>query len=174
MLRRIQGFSLFELLIAISIIATLWTFAAEPLNAFWTRRQIALLGSDWGAALSYTRMRAVQQRNDLTLCAIVSGIVNRCRRDNQWADGWIIFTDSNKNWIVDADETLLVQHDLSLTKRGLSMTSNTLINPFGIRFNALGISTTKATLSIRTSSGPKRYICISNGANVRMGDTSKC
>ncbi|MVF21369.1 prepilin-type N-terminal cleavage/methylation domain-containing protein [Methylocaldum sp. BRCS4] len=101
-----NGFTLIELMVAVAVLAVTLTigvpsFRETILNNRQTT-QINELVADVGLA----RSEAIKRGIPVTLCKRnTSG--NNCDSSAAWADGWIIFSDRNRNGVLDGDDNLL-------------------------------------------------------------------
>lgn len=102
-MKRMNGFSLSELLVVLGILAIASTVAAPALGPMLdnTRKTQAL--NQMLGALGYGRSSAVFQRRPVTLCA---GIL-ACNGSTAWSGQLILFEDLNKNGQREPHEPLL-------------------------------------------------------------------
>jgi len=98
-----QGLTLVELLIAISIIAIVATFAAPSLSPIIKSSQRRAVINDTLAFLAMARQEAVINGHVVTLCPL--GDDNRCGRD--WTRPLTLFSDPDKQRSVSQQEQII-------------------------------------------------------------------
>lgn len=120
-----RGFTLIELMVTLTVAAILLTVAVPSYREFIqsTRlsTQVNLLLSD----LNVARSEAVKRRTPVTLCK--SATQSACSSNGGYEQGWIIFTDHNRDGEVDAGDIILRTQGASgsdLTIRGKSPIQN--------------------------------------------------
>ena len=108
---RLAGWTLIELLIALSIAAIVLLLAAPSFKQLLAKQRIDTAGRDLLAAITLTRAEAIRrgERVDLRPCDGVD-----------WRSGWLIFVDANDNHTPDANEKIIHTHaalaqDLTIT-----------------------------------------------------------
>ena len=109
--RNQRGASLVEILAALGVAGALAGVSAGIggiIQNHATTAQINGLIAD----LAFVRTTAINTRSTVTLC--VSNDGETCNRSASWSSGWIIFTDKNRNRVIDGDDRLLrVQEKLA-------------------------------------------------------------
>ncbi|WP_187265540.1 GspH/FimT family pseudopilin [Reinekea thalattae] len=108
------GFSLLELLIAISILMLALSAALPSLSDFKHRIESDLERAHWLQLLNYARAIALNNQQRLILCPMENNV---CSSDT--AQPWVLFTDpdKSKSLDVDAGETRLRQYQPSAQTR---------------------------------------------------------
>lgn len=84
--RQQRGFTLIELMVAISVLVILSTIGVPNLIGVVHGARVAVLANDLTLALSLARAEAVRRGEDVALCASADG--QRCGGD--WSQGWIL------------------------------------------------------------------------------------
>ncbi len=97
-----RGFTLPEILTALAIISTLLICAA-PTHAQLQRYRLQADAATFTVALRHTRTQAIISGTGMTMQAIGS----------DWSQGWVIFSDANRNAQMDATDRLLLSRTLS-------------------------------------------------------------
>lgn len=110
-----SGQSLMDMLVTIGIIgiiAGMSTAIIGLVSSHATTAEVNGLMAD----LAFSRLTAINTRTTVTLCASDDGLT--CKKTSPWSRGWMIFTDENRNRVIDDDDRLLrVQDGLSPTSR---------------------------------------------------------
>lgn len=104
---RACGFTLFELLVTLAVVATLIAIGVPSLGAVSARqRQHAEINALFHA-VHLARKESIVRRQPVTLCPSADG--RQCRAGRDWSDGWILFvnTDGDSPARVDAGEPVL-------------------------------------------------------------------
>lgn len=99
-----HGYSLIELVAAMSIGAILLGIAVPSFRYVTSSSRVsgeinALLGD-----LQYTRIEAIKEGRPVSICASSDGAT--CSGGSSWANGWIVWSDTNNNQAVDAGEVI--------------------------------------------------------------------
>ncbi len=112
-MKAVDGFTLVELIVTVSIVAILGGIVAPSFVSFVQDNRITGQINTLIGTIHYARGEAASRRSIVTLCA--SSNSSSCSNSNSWESGWIIFSDSNNNGnaIIDGtDELILVQEAL--------------------------------------------------------------
>jgi type IV fimbrial biogenesis protein FimT len=99
-----RGFTLVELLVAISIAAILLAVAIPSFQGLIKRNAIENLQTRFASALTAARSEAASRNVVTTICSSDTG--TGCVVD-KWSDGWIVFLDLNANGTWDNGEEIL-------------------------------------------------------------------
>ena len=89
--RRRHGFTLIELMVTIAIAAILVGLSASPISQMMASNRVQTEASSLVADLMYARSEAVRRGRGVTVCASSNG--STCTGLNNWAGGWIVFSD---------------------------------------------------------------------------------
>lgn len=98
-----NAFTLFEMMITLSIIAILATIALPHFHDFREKQEVIGLLPLVRQNVNMARNNAVTFHSDMVLCA--SKNMSNCSKD-QWNQGLIIFSDLNNNAQVDGSEKI--------------------------------------------------------------------
>lgn len=90
MFKRIQGFTLIELMVTLVVTAIVLMLALPSFQRLLQSNRADAIGSEFATALNYARMEALKQARRVTICASNDGAA--CAGD--WGDGYIVFVDS--------------------------------------------------------------------------------
>lgn len=103
-MRRDSGFTLIELMIAISLVAILLATAVPALEDFTNDARQTGAINDFVAAIHLARNTAITTNSRVTMCASASG--TNCEF-TAWESGWIVFSDLNANGSLDVGESIV-------------------------------------------------------------------
>jgi len=101
---RSQGMTLIELMVAISIVGILAMIAIPSFRQFTAENRSIAATNDLVTALNVARSEALRRSGNTVVCT--SSDQATCSGSTNWADGWIVFSDRNRNDAVDANELL--------------------------------------------------------------------
>lgn len=102
------GFTLIEMLVAMSIVAILMALATPGFRQLMASATVRSLSSDLGADLNYARAEAVRSGSQVSVCARAND--SSCGTD--WGNGWLLFRDVvGTTGGVEVGDTILRTHD---------------------------------------------------------------
>ena len=133
------GFSLFELLIVMGIMAVLMAIGIPSYRYVTSSNRVAgeingLLGD-----LQFARSEAIKEGQTVTVCATTDSVT--CSGATSW-NAWIVFSDVNGNQIVNAPPDVILRVQSSFTGSD-TLTANDSIS--AISFNREGFATANGT-----------------------------
>lgn len=102
------GFSLVELMVAISITAITLALAAPSFSDAVQKNRISSITQEFLGTIAYARSEAARRAGSVCLCKSSNG--SSCGTGaTTWADGWIVFrnSDSDSPPVVDSGEPIL-------------------------------------------------------------------
>ena len=92
-----QGFSLVELIVALSLIATVLTLGIPAMRDMISKNRLETTLHGFHAHISTTRNTAIMHGRRITMTPL----------GGSWSDGWQVFEDANNNAQVDDGERVL-------------------------------------------------------------------
>lgn len=101
-----RGFTLFDTLISTVLLAILLGMGIPALQHFLIENRLTITANELIAHLRLARSEAIWRHQRVVVCPRQS-TQDLCAND--WAQGWMLFVDSNGNLTRDADE-LIVRH----------------------------------------------------------------
>jgi type IV fimbrial biogenesis protein FimT len=104
--RACRGFSVLELLTAVSITGILLGTALPAMHSFAQKNRMSAHINTFVAHLHYSRSEAIKRADNVVMCR--SADLTVCSRSNGWEEGWIVFADTNHNRERDDGESMLV------------------------------------------------------------------
>jgi type IV fimbrial biogenesis protein FimT len=152
-----SGFTTFELLIVLTIVAILAAIAIPSFKYFTAANRISSEINALLADMRYTRTEAVKEGLPVTLCASADKLT--CSHSSaSWQSGWIIFSDPNNNQTVPTGVApLRVQPSLSV---GFNNSTDVFVvdnSVYAVTFNRQGfgasipVTTNIVTMALRSS-----------------------
>lgn len=146
-MRNGSGFTLVELLVTVAVAAILLMVAVPGFQSLIRGNQATTEANALHTALLFARSEALKRRGSVTLCRSADGA--SC--GGNWADGWIVFNDTDADGALDAGETLLRVGSAVAT--GISLS----VSPAGtnfVRFQPGGAAGTAVTWTLTPSTCP--------------------
>jgi type IV fimbrial biogenesis protein FimT len=99
------GFTMTELAVVMGIVAILVAIALPSYRSVTTSNRIASEINGLLGDMQFARGEAIKQGQTVTVCVSADGAT--CANSTAWQTGWIVFSDSNGNQAVDANEPVL-------------------------------------------------------------------
>ena len=103
------GLTLLELVVTLSVLATLLLYAIPAFNGLLAREQRTAAMNQVLGAVQFARAAAIRYRSRTILCPGPSAGEPRCGARDQWHAGALVFLDRNGNARRDGDETVLLR-----------------------------------------------------------------
>jgi type IV fimbrial biogenesis protein FimT len=116
--RRSAGFTLIELMIALTVAAVLFAIATPNLRIFLQNNRLSSASNDLLRSFQVARTEAIKRQRNVVVCASASPTDAQPACSYGAFNGWIVFEDTNSNWSLDAGEPILERHavlDSSIT-----------------------------------------------------------
>ncbi len=104
-LRFTSGFTLLELISAITIILILLGIGLPALKVTITNNRLTTGINAMAGTLAYTRSEAIRRNQHVVICKSQTGV--ECTNQGDWRQGWLVYVDSNQNRSLDEMETIL-------------------------------------------------------------------
>ena len=102
-MRRQDGFTLIELMIAVALTALLMSMAVPAMDIFVSNARQSGAINDFVSSMHLARSTAITTNTRVTLCPSANGVT--CEVIG-WDRGWIVFADLDSDQIVDLNETI--------------------------------------------------------------------
>ncbi len=103
-----KGFTLIELMVTIAIVAIMASIAVPSFQNFVRQTRVTTQTNDFITGLNYARSESIKQGRRVTMCK--SADLATCIAAGNWAQGWILFVDTDGNGTKAAAETMLRVH----------------------------------------------------------------
>lgn len=105
------GFTLYELMITVTIVGVVLTLGIPNLNEFSRNSRITTTANDLHAAFQVARSEAARSKSNITICASDNSMTALADCQGNWEDGFIVFIDLNGDLArAGANETVLRAH----------------------------------------------------------------
>ncbi len=169
-MKKDSGFTLIELLMVVVMIALLTAFGLPAMGDFVKNNRLTTQINTLVGHLAHARSEAVLRSVPVGLCA--SSNMTSCLGTN-WAAGWIMFVDTDRNTSWTAGEEILQVKQLLAGSN--TLTSSVAGGTFSYDSRGFSASGT-ATFSLCDDRGVPymKSISISNTGRVRQGGAVAC
>jgi type IV fimbrial biogenesis protein FimT len=128
-----HGFSLAEMLVAVSIMGLMAAIAVPSMSSLAEHYRINVSSNALMTAFTMARQSAITKNQVVTICAGIAQ--SGCHND--WSSGqWLIFTDRNRNGKPDLDETVVQEGSAKLGRSVRIMANRSMKMP--ILFHPIG------------------------------------
>ena len=168
-MKKHSGFTLVELLVVIAIVGLMMAFGIPAMGTFIKNDRLSTQINTLVGHLAYARSEAVTRGQQVALC--VSDDMVSCSGSN-WAEGWMIFVDSDgDSKFVDGEDILRVKQALT----GNNTLTSTFVDMYIYDNRGFSASGT-GTFSLCDDRGVTnlKSISISNTGRVRQGGATAC
>ena len=132
--KRIQGFTLIELMTVVAVIAIASAMAAPSMASLVRANRAAGEITALSAVIRQAKSEAIKRGSAVQLCASKNG--SSCSGANDWAGGWLVFDDQNRNQTLDSGEPILVKEQA--LKSGDQLTASDSVT--SVNFNGEGFA----------------------------------
>jgi type IV fimbrial biogenesis protein FimT len=173
---RPRGYTLMELLMALSLLATFLAWAVPTLTEVIHSVRVHAGTQALANSLLLARSEAVKRNARVVMCKSAGG--STCVSGAGWEQGWIVFQDVNNNALLDPEEHVVYREEP--LPQGLRMSGNTPVShyvsytPYG-RTKQLSGAFQAGTFTVCTKSGKHvqaRQVVINNVGRARVAKTS--
>jgi len=161
--QRSGGFTLPEMLLALTLLSLLLALAAPPLGDLVARNRTQSAAHSLMTSLFLARTEAVKRNRRTTLCKSADGLA--CTADGDWSQGWLVFVDPAGFGGLDAGEPLL--HTQGPLRGGVTLRNANAANwyayrPDGSAASSGGLVTGTFRICPRDGDGQLAYRVITN------------
>lgn len=100
-----NGVTLIELLVTLSIASILLTVAVPGFRVFIQDSRLTTQINNFSSAMMLAKSEALKRSSSTTVCPSMNGTI--CTGVSVWSNGWLVFSDPNRNGVVDAGEEII-------------------------------------------------------------------
>ena len=101
----VKGVTLIETLVVIALVVILTSVAVPSYAKHMQFERAHSLSKEFAGAITVARSTAIKNGNPVVICS--SRDASSC--GGSWSDGWIVFNDSDRDGLKDANEKLIVR-----------------------------------------------------------------
>jgi type IV fimbrial biogenesis protein FimT len=128
-----KGFTLVEILMVIALLGVMLVAGMPGFQQFITKTRISGATNEFLGDLSYARSEAATRQVEVAICTSTNQTA--CASGGDWANGRIIFIDTNADGAVSSGETVLrvsqAMTSTTVTTTGFGSTDIVRFRPFG-------------------------------------------
>lgn len=162
-----RGFSLFELIVTLSVAAILATIAIPSYRSLVQDSGLTTQTNELVGALNYARATAVARGTTVTLCSSADQLT--CRNDSDWSVGWLVYTGGASATPGNGAEILRVHRALA---GGITLTAST---EQPIDFNSSGFAMSGHSIEARAEdASTTQTVCIAATGRVATVNADGC
>lgn len=153
-----HGFTLIELIVTLAVVSIVLATGIPALNQMSANNRVVAQINSISGSLALARSEAIKTATTVTLCVSTNGTSCDGAGATDWENGWIVFTDNNKdNAINGSSDTLIrIQDEFNGgTELTLSLYDNTGIyqfSPDGTSYDRNFDGTARGTFTLCDSS----------------------
>lgn len=107
--RQQTGFTLYELMITIMVVAVILSFGIPNMRAFTLNSRMTGTANDLHAAFQMARSEAAHAKTNVTICSSADPMGTATCGGN-WSQGYVVFVDDDADLVRDAGEAVLRAH----------------------------------------------------------------
>lgn len=102
-----KGFSLIELIVTMAVAAILIIMVVPGFYGMIQNNKVVTMANNFASAINLARIESIKRGIKISLCPAANSANTACGNASQWAQGWIIFADSDNNNAIDTPSDLL-------------------------------------------------------------------
>jgi len=161
--RRHSGFTLYELLITLTLIGIVLTFGIPNFAEFTQNSRLTSTSNDLLGSFQLARSEAARSKSNITICASNNSLAAAANCGGTFNDGWIIFIDADGDLNrAGAGENVL--RAFPAAPAGVTVTTNGGATYFAFAGTGLGRGDVGGVPSVQTA-----MICDDRGLQVGPG-----
>lgn len=129
-----KGFTLAELIVSLSILAIMLALAVPSFGNIVKSNRAAAFTNDLLTDLHVARSEAIRRNQPVTMCKSE----DRQSCSGNWGDGWIIFSDANRDRTIDGDQGDKLLATSDAVGKSLKLNWNAFRSDNYIQFSSMG------------------------------------
>lgn len=99
-----HGLTIVEILIAVAVISVLFLVSSPFFSYLTSQYHLKNTSKDLMVAVGMAQIEAERRYSTVRICPSSDGMM--CRKDGNWNEGWLVFSDGNENHVPDRIEIL--------------------------------------------------------------------
>ena len=104
-----HGFTLIELIVTLAVISIVLVTGIPALNQMTANNRLVTQINSIAGSLALARSEAIKATTTVTLCASTDGAACDGTATTEWENGWIVFTDGNKDNAINGSSDTLIR-----------------------------------------------------------------
>ena len=163
-----NGISLLEIITTLAISGILLGMAVPFVGSLLAENRVAGQINALRGAIALTRSEAITRQHDVIICK--SADQDICTKKGEWNQGYIVFTDKNRNRRRDSEETLIHVH--GPLPDNMTLTHTAFGSKHYMRFQPTGFTWNNGTFVFCNLAAPKRAkaLIIARLGRARLSD----
>ena len=144
------GFTLVELLITIVVVTILLAAGAPAFKDFIKNNRVTSQTNGHVSVIQHARSEALKRGTNMVVCASNDQATPKCTGNDTWADGWILFSDPDRNNAPDnvgTGKCLETEDCIVATRKGLPEGTTLTTDADFVCFLPTGMSGTNTSTS---------------------------
>lgn len=176
--RRLQGFTLVELLMTLAVMAVLVTFAVPSFHSLTDSSKLTAASNALLSSMRLARSEAIRRGSRVVLCKTSDGLA--CAERGGWEQGWMVFHDANNDGERDRSEPVIQR--MQPLAASLRLTGNSTVAKYvsflstgGARLTGGGFQA--GTLTVCNPSAGQARLIVLNAAGrprIQKGSPTSC
>lgn len=163
-----NGFNLLELIVVLAIMGIFTALAIPAFGEFITNNRLVNILNGVAGGIHYARSEAIVRGVNISICAGNNSTSNPgCSNNNNWGNGYTIYSDLNQNGLLDSNDEVLRFQSAYSGSIEIANTSTSLItyNNEGFLISGSG------NIDFCTNHNDRRLTIAANGS-IRLLSTS--
>lgn len=104
-----HGLTLIELIVTLAVVSIVLVTGIPALNQMSSNNRVVAQINSISGSLALARSEAIKSATAVTLCVSTNGATCDGLAATEWEKGWIVFTDTNKDFAVNGSSDALIK-----------------------------------------------------------------